>query len=312
MFSSFSTENKTGGILRRARYLMGCLVQMDVSCEDGQKGDEALEAAFTEIKRIEQQLSRFLPESEVSQMNAHAVEKPVRVSSEVFVLIQKAIIFSELTRGAFDVTSGGLTKMWQNAAKEGKIPDKEEIRCVLEATGSRFLQLDAFKETVTFTRPGLSMDFGAMGKGYAVDRAVQILKGHGINEALVTTGSTLYCLGDGSKSFGIVHPLKTDQFMTAVPVQNQALSTSAAYERFLRINGKKYGHILNPRTGIPVQGPLRSVSILSDSAMESDVLSTACYVLGPSKAAAVLAFFPQARALLALNHFWNKLRIQAF
>ena len=271
--------------LRRMRYLMGCFIEVEISGLSQESADRAVEAAFEEMKRIEALLSKFSSESMVSSINDEASKKPVPLTEEVFNLIEKALKYSELTEGAFDMTVEPLTEIWKIAYRRGYIPSGYEIGIALDQVGYSNVVLNKAQKTIYFKKPGIKIDLGALGKGYAIDRAVTILREHGVQNAIVNAGSTIFCLGNEAR-FGIEHPIRLGEIADTVKLKDKAVSTSGDYERFYEIGGKKYGHIIHPKTGWPVETSLLSASLVGDSAMDCDILSTIYFILDPQKSSA--------------------------
>lgn len=244
----------------------------------------AAEQAFSVVDSLEERLSIYRPGSDINRINAQAAESPVEVAADVYQLLERAKMISEWTKGAFDVTSGGLVRLWgfQNGAY--RKPRQEEIDEVLKCTGTHHLMLDVKRLSVSYDRPGVEINLGAFGKGHAVDCAVETLRRIGTPGALVHSGlSTIYGLGtapDGAPwQARIRSPREAGRAARTVPLQNCALSTSGDYEQFFEVDGARYSHVLDPRTGWPVTGTL-SASVIAESAASSDALSTAAMVLG--------------------------------
>lgn len=261
-------------------------------------GQEALD----EVERLEEQLSVYIPTSEVSWINVRAAWEPVRVEPRLFDLLQRALLFCAETQGAFDITAGPLVKAWGFYRQQGVVPSAETIAQTLEYVGMRHVMLDEENCTVRFDRAGVEINLGSIGKGYAVDRAAVVLRNLGVETALIHGGySTIYALGAPPDTdgwvIGIRHPLDEEQHVSTVTLRDQALSTSGSYEQFFEVDGKRYSHILDPRTGYPAQGMLSS-TVITASATESDALSTAFFVLGEEGARAYCAQHPAVWAVL--------------
>ncbi|MEW6325284.1 MAG: FAD:protein FMN transferase [Nitrospirota bacterium] len=237
-----------------SRLAMGGRLEITLFPDDPSAGRRALEAAYSEVDRLERLLSRFLPDSELSRINRSAAAGPVAADPELIGLIEQSLAFSRLTGGAFDVT-----------ARSG------------HCGGYRHLRVNPARSTVAYGIPTMQIDFGAIGKGYAIDRAVRILKDHGITSALVSFGSTTYGLGSPPERDGwrvaIRDPRDREQAISVVTLHNRALSTSGDYEQGT--------HIIDPRSGEPAAGT-GSASMLAPTATASDALSTAAFVLGPA------------------------------
>lgn len=286
---------------RRIRYLMGCFVEIEAHGDHPKQSEKAVEEAFSEMKRIEYLLSKFLPDSVVSHINQSAGKKAVRVSEEVFELIQRCLHFSEFTKGTFDITVNPLTTLWQQAEKEGRLPAIGDVQKTLSLIGWRFIELDLRTGTIFLKHSGMKIDLGAVGKGYAVDRAVDVLRRHGIQKGLVSTGSNIFCLNKKGQKFGIAHPLDPGKVISLVELTNQSISTSGNYERYVEIAGDRYGHLIDFRTGHPSNTNVLSVSVMADSAMEGDILSTAAFISGYSEGEKMLKSFKTAESVFVLS-----------
>jgi thiamine biosynthesis lipoprotein len=193
-------------------------------------------------------------------------------------------IYYDLSGGAFDPTIMPLMQVWSEARRQGHLPSEDELRKAVALVGLPKVTVDPFSSTVRFLRNGMALDFGGIAKGYAVDRATDILKSFGISRAIVDAGGNFYALGTPVDKpwweAGVRHPLKKNEVIIRFPVSDKGVATSGSYERFFEIGGRKYSHIMNPHTGWPVEGML-SATIVADNGMAADGLSTAVFVLGP-------------------------------
>ena len=247
--------------------------------------DSAADAALNEAHRLDALLSNYRPASEWSAVNRHAAERPVRVSEELFALLDRCLDYSRRSEGAFDITVGPLMKTWGFYKDEGSMPQPVEVRAALARVGYRHVQLDPVAHTVSFLRPGIELDPGGIGKGYAVDRMVDILKQRGIQTALVSaSGSSIYGLGappDEARGWPITirSPRDANEAATQVFLRNMSLSTSGSYEKFFWANGRTYSHILDPRTGYAAQG-VASVSVLAPHTIDSEAWTKPFFVNG--------------------------------
>ncbi|MCU0770349.1 MAG: FAD:protein FMN transferase [Verrucomicrobia bacterium] len=257
-------------------------------------GDEALrlraagEEALQEITRLDALLSAFKPTSEIGHVNARADREAVQVSPEVFGLLLQARDLWELTEGAFDITVGPLMRCWGFWGASGRFPQPPDVRTALDSVGTAHLQLDAEHRTVRFGRPGMTLDLGAIGKGYALDRAVELLRESGVRSGLLHSGtSTASAIGSPPDSavwgMEIDQPVGADGTgtlpMPAVVIRDESLSVSSLAEKCFSANGRLYGHVMDPRTGEPVKAAVLTVVALP-SAAEADAWSTALMVLG--------------------------------
>lgn len=269
----------------------------------GKRAQEALAAAEAETVRLELLLSRFLPGSDIRSLNDMAGRGPVKVSEETLEVLSCALDYSRITGGAFDVTVGPLVTLW-NVLKRTTIPPSEsEIKSVLPLVGSTGLVLNDPIESAALDKKDQSVDLGGIGKGYAADKVIGIFKNLGITSAYTNFGGNVATIGtkpDGSLwRVGIQHPRRTNGLIGTVSVAGKSVVTSGDYQRcFTAKDGKQYHHILDPRTGYPAESSLIGVSIVADSSMEADALSTAMFVMGMEKGTQILKAFPGAEAIL--------------
>jgi FAD:protein FMN transferase len=254
------------------------------------KMQAAVELAFDEVRRLDQLLSNYRPASEWSKVNRYAAERPVTVSRELFDLLAACLRYSEASEGAFDITVGPLMKVWGFYKGSGRFPHRAEIKGALARVGYRNIQLDGDGLTVRFRNPGVEMDPGGIGKGYAVDRMVEILKENGIESALITAGSSsIYALGapeTDPRGWRIVirDPKDAGKIAAEVILKNESMSTSGNYEKFFRVRNRMYSHIMDPRTGYPAQGMV-SVSVIAPKTLDSEAWTKPYYINGRSWAA---------------------------
>jgi len=259
---------------------------------------------FEEIDRLEGQMSIYKPKSELSIINRTAASRSVCVEPKLFELLVNAVDHSQSTGGAFDVTAGPLMKTWGFFRGKGRVPAGSEIAQVLRRVGYRHLHLKRAERTIRFDVEGLEVDLGAIGKGYAVDRAVDVLRRYGITRALVSSGtSSLYALGapPGARAWSISlrNPYDSEKAANVIYLRNCSLSTSGNYEKFFKLGAKTYAHILNPSTGKPVENMLAAI-VLAPYACDADALSTAFYVMGVERSREYLATHRDLMALFYL------------
>lgn len=278
--NNIATEDQT---FSRMHYLMGTFVQIEASGEGKGQVVRAIEEAFSEMKRIERLLSKYSEESSTFRINQSADLSPIEVSLEVFKIIEESVKYSNLTGGAFDITVSPLMDLWGLSQERGSIPSNEEIRQATSKVGYTNIVLNPQYKTIFFKQRDMKLDFGAVGKGYAIDMAIDVLKRNNIKKALINTGGNIFCLADDYSRVGVKNPLRPEDIIASVALKNNAISTSANYERFFSINGKRYGHLISPKTGYPIGNSILSVSIISPSAQIADILSTAVFILGQHK-----------------------------
>jgi thiamine biosynthesis lipoprotein len=290
-------------LLRASRRAMA--TDFEVLLPYGTPGGLSLaEAAFDEIDRLEQQLTVYRESSEVSRLNRLAWQAPVPVEEGLFELLRLAERLTRQTDGAFDITAGALIKVWGFFHGPRRVPGDEERRAALERVGMRHVSLDPDGRTVRFHKRGLEINLGAIGKGYALDRAAQLLRQRGNLPAALLHGghSSVYAMGtepgDGRGwSVGLRHPWQPGRRLAVLRLRDRALGTSAATFQHLEYNGKKLGHLLDPRSGWPAEG-MASASVVADSAAEADALATAFFILGVDRARAYCESHPGIGAVL--------------
>ncbi|HEV2350518.1 MAG TPA: FAD:protein FMN transferase [Terriglobia bacterium] len=275
---------------------MGTTFDVAAYGPDGEFLAAVVNEIFEEIDRLEQQMSKFRYDSEIAHLNRNAAKHSIIVEPKLFALIQYALSVSRETHGAFDVTIGPLMKSWGFFRQEGRIPGPAEIAQILKSTGHEHVKTDAVARTVCFDKQQVELDLGAIAKGYAIDRAVEILRGYNVGSALVSSGmSSIYALGSPPRerawAIKLRDPFDAAKVADTILLKNCSISTSGNYVRFFTLDGKTYSHIMNPATGWPVEGML-STAVTSVNSMESEALSTAFYVLGPARAAQILAARP--------------------
>lgn len=293
-------------LLRVTRDAMAC--QFEAVFNAGQYPDAA-DVAVEAMKRIgdlEEQLSFFRIESEISRLNLLAARGPVEVEPGLFDLLRAAQELSRETDGAWDLTAAPLWEVWGFARRAGRIPDESEIAEARQRVGYQYVELDPAGRTVRFTRPGVKLNLGSIGKGYALDKAAELLLGagiadflfHGGNSSVLARGSRMEAgRTAGGWTVGVRHPLDPARRWAEVQLRDRALGTSGGTFQFFRHQGKRYVHILDPRTGRPADGVL-SVTVIAPSAALADALSTAFFVLGPEKARELCERRPEVAAVI--------------
>lgn len=256
-------------------------------------GEQALE----EIADAEKRLSAFRPDSEISRINSFAAHKAVKVDARLFSLLKLAVRISKMTAGAFDVTIGPVMKIWRSAGQVHRLPSDDEIESARRRTGADKIIFDEANHTIRFEHEGVQIDLGAIGKGYAIDIAVESLRDSGITNALIHGGaSTIYAIGNQADGrpwrIGVRDPAGPDQqLLRTVELSDTSLSVSAPHGRLFICEGRRYGHVIDPRTGRSVQRTSLAV-IWGPSAAETDALSTALLVLGDEGLEAIRRDFP--------------------
>lgn len=260
------------------------------------------EEALAEISRIESMLSLYKPTSEIANLNARAAHEPVPVSPELFALLQRAVALSGETNGAFDITIAPLVRCWGFMRGQGSVPSDEQIDEARANVGFQLLELNSSDRTVHFSRSGVMLDFGAFGKGYAVDQAIEVLRESGVSSALLHGGtSTVLGIGRAENNtpwkVAVTGSPPAEEALAVVELAGDSLSVSAIWGKFFASQGRTFGHVLDPRTGRPCErAELAAVSV--PSAADSDALSTALLVEGPDGLKNLAQARPQSRALV--------------
>ena len=253
----------------------------------------AAEEAVDEVERLENLLSLYRPHTDIARANAGATQGPVRVAPEVFRLLQRAFALARMTDGAFDVTAAPLIRAWGFVGGTGARPTAEELAAARSAVGPAGVVFDEARFTVRFQRPGLQLDLGSIGKGYALDRAAELLRESGVTSALLHGGtSTVVAIGAPPDGEGWRIALPNGE---TVSLCDESLSVSATWGKSFRDGGTTYGHVIDPRTGEPVTGE-RMAAVVVPSATDSDALSTALLVLGDSAIDSLRSQWPGLQA----------------
>lgn len=268
------------------------------------------EEALNEIERLEAQLSFYRPTSEISRLNALAAESRVRVEPELFRLLQHALQLARETRGAFDITVAPLMRAWGFTKGTGQVPDPKALAEAKACTGWRHVELDDREFTVRFARPGVMLDLGAIGKGYALGRAAEILREDGITNALLHGGTSTACaLGSPpdadawkvaiERPHAPVSPAipSPENILATVELHDESLSVSAVWGKCFTVDARLFGHVIDPRTGEPAQGAMLAAVALP-SATETDALSTALLTVGMEGHDGIAALRPGMKTLL--------------
>ena len=274
-------------VIEKECLLMGTIVQIKAAAGingGAKKADEAVDRAFAEMSRVEGVFSVYNAASEVSKINRLKKGEEAKISTEAFNLINKAIEYGGRTSGVFDITVKPLIDVWARAKADGKLPSESDIKGAMEKVGSGAVVLDKFRSTILFAKDGMMLDLGGVAKGYAVDRAIKVLKENGVKSAIVHAGGDMYCLGlrSGNSPWkvGIQHPRNAREIIYELEVRDKSVDTSGDYERYFMIGEKRYSHIIDPRTGTPIGDDIVSVTVIADDPAVGDIYSTALCILG--------------------------------
>jgi len=268
------------------RMSMACAYAIDAYGLDADTLPRVLEDALDEVDRIDRLMSHYKPDSSLSRLNREAAQAPVQVDPELFDFIADSMRYYRDSQGAFDITVGPLMKAWGFFGGEGHMPAAGALEEARRHVGGNHVIMNATDRTIRFDQPGVELDLGGIAKGYAVDRAVRLLRDRGVAAALVSAGgSTTYGLGTPPGGDGwevaIQDPVSPQKTALTVRLQDRALSVSGSYGKWFESGGVRYSHIMDPRSGMPVQGIL-SVAVLTATGTAGDVLDDAFFVLGPA------------------------------
>lgn len=283
--SGVRTASRELARLEDADEAMGSRFSVVLYGPDRAKLQMAADAAFEEMHRLDRLLSNYKRDSEWSRVNREATSRPVVVSAELFDLLWACLEYGRQSDGAFDITVGPLMRVWGFYKGDGRMPPASAVAEALEGVGSRHVRLDPDARTVRFLRPGVELDPGGVGKGYAVDRMVDVLRKRGVAIALVSAaGSSIYGLGAPPEEpkgwhVPITAPADPRRAVADVYLENLSISTSGSYEKFFWAEGRRYAHIIDPRTGHPARG-VSSVSVLASRAVDSEVWTKPFFVNG--------------------------------
>lgn len=292
-------------LVHLSRRAMACEFQCYLNAGQYPQGTEAALAGLDLVDALEDQLTVYRPHSEISRINAEAATAAVEVEPRLFQLLAQAAEIQRQTDGAFDITAGPLSELWGFTRRGGKVPDAASLAAARERVGTRWLVLDSSRHSVAFSRPGVQINLGAIGKGYALDRVAELLAAAGVGDFLLHGGhSSVLARGNHGGLpagtgwlVGVRHPWRPERRLGELKVLDQALATSGSGTQFFEHGGRRYGHILDPRSGWPAEGVLSS-TVLAPTAALADALSTAFYVLGPAAAADYTAAHPEVGSLL--------------
>jgi FAD:protein FMN transferase len=267
----------------RAQYLMGTIVEITAVAPTDAQAQAAATAGFQEVRRLEALLSTWIETSELSQVNDAAGRNPVKVSPETFELLARALEISKLTAGAFDITVGPAVKLWK-VTEAARVPTDMELAIAAQYVDYRRVRLDAAVRTVFLEKPGMRVDVGGIGKGYAAERAAIVMQDAGATGGLLALAGDFRVFGqraDGTAwPVAIQHPRKPGQVLATLGMSDEAISTSGDYERYFLQEGVRYHHILDPKTLKPARR-CQSVTIVAPDATTADALATGIFVMGP-------------------------------
>ena len=304
--SMAATDGRSTYLLQVGRTAMACEFQVFLNAGQHPNATETALEALDLVDALEDQLTVYRDHSAVSRLNRIAAFESVVAERGLFDLLQQSVKLYEETRGAFDITAGPLTKVWGFHRRDGRLPTNDTLQQAKQCVGSNWLELDSATSSVRFLRNGLQINLGAIGKGYALDRCADLLRSHGIDDYLIHGGrSSVLAAGsrfdeahaDRGWSIVLRHPLRHEQRLGELWLRDRACGTSSSGNQFFHFAGKRYGHIIDPRSGYPADD-LLSATVLAPTATQADALATAFFVMGADAALAYCRQHPELASVL--------------
>lgn len=290
---------------KRTTLLMGGRFDITIVAKDSLLAEQNIDEVIAEITRIENLISDWKPDSQISQVNQNAGIKPIKVDREVFELTQRAIQFSEATKGGFDVSFAAMDKIWKFDGSMTEMPSAEAIKKSVEKVGYKNIILNSVQSTIFLKLKGMKIGFGALGEGYATDKCRNMMLAKGIKAGIVNGSGDMTAWGKQPNgkdwNIGMTNPFHPDTLFAVVPLNNGAITTSGSYEKFVVFNGKRYSHIINPATGYPATG-LCSVSVFGPNAETANGLSTSLMVLGQKEGLLLLKKYPEYSCVMITDN----------
>jgi len=284
---------------------MGGRFDISIVAKDSLTAEQNINEVITEITRIENLISDWKPDSQVSQVNQNAGIKPIKVDREVFELTQRALKLSEITNGGFDVSFAAMDRIWKFDGSMTEMPSAEAIKKSVEKVGYKNIILDSVQSTIFLKLKGMKIGFGALGEGYATDKCRTMMIAKGIEAGIVNGSGDMSTWGKQPNGqpwkIGITNPFKPKKLLAVVTLNQGAVTTSGSYEKFVIFNGKRYSHIINPATGYPATG-LCSVTVFGPNAETANGLSTSMMVLGQTEGLLLFQKFPDYSCVMITDN----------
>ncbi|MEN2412350.1 FAD:protein FMN transferase [Flavobacterium mesophilum] len=297
----FSFSANAQVLRKRTTLLMGGRFDITIVGKDSLDAEKNIDEVIAEITRIEKLISDWKPDSQVSEVNQNAGIKPIKVDREVFELTQRALKLSEITNGGFDVSFAAMDRIWKFDGSMTEMPSAEAIKKSVEKVGYKNIILDSVESTIFLKLKGMKIGFGALGEGYATDKCRAMMIAKGIKAGIINGSGDMSTWGKQPNGtpwkIGITNPFNPEKLLAVVPLEQQAVTTSGSYEKFVVFNGKRYSHIINPATGYPATG-LCSVTVFGPNAESANGLSTSIMVLGQKEGLLLIQKFPEYSCLM--------------
>lgn len=288
----------TGGWIVREEAVMGTAIHVELWCDDRCQGEAAAQAVIDEMHRIDRCFSPHKPDSELSIINREAAQRAVPLSTEMQMLVERAIGFSQLSGGAFDITYASVGQLYDYRA--GVVPDDAAIERARAAIGWQHLRLDRLAGTLKFAREGVRIDLGGFAKGHAVDNSIAALKARGIRHAVVAAGGDSHVMGERNGrpwTIAVRDPRRENEVVAVLPLEDTSISTSGDYERYFERDGVRHHHLIDPGTGRSARA-VQSVTILAADGLTSEALSKCVFVLGVERGLKLIETLPGVDAIV--------------
>jgi thiamine biosynthesis lipoprotein len=280
----FTTVLATSQIThKRKLFMLGSPFEVTAVAKDTIKANEYIDLAVAEVKRIENLISDWIPTTQISEINRNAGIKPVKVDTQVFELVERAIKISQITNGAFDISYASMDKIWKFDGSMKVMPTEEAIKKSVAKIGYKNIILNPKEHTIFLKLEGMKLGLGGIGQGYIADKVKDLLFSKGCVSGIINVSGDINAWGkqpDGKPwTVGIVNPLNKNKIFATFPIEDSAVETSGSYEKYVNFNGIRYSHIIDPRTGYPARG-IVSVSVFAKQTEIADAMATGIFVLG--------------------------------
>ncbi len=294
------------GLYERTELMMGTVVKISVADRDKTsfRINRAVEKAFSRMREVSNSMSAYSSNSELNRINESGPGRMVRVSDELLEVVRTSIGISNISSGAFDITAGPLVELWGFGLSDGakEAPSSKQIEAILPLVNYRNIIIDEQDKKIGLEKPGMKIDLSGIAKGYAVDKAIEALREEGIENAIVDAGGDLYCLGTGFDQtpwvIGVKNPRRPGKVIARFKLRDRACATSGDYENFFIIDGERFSHLIDSRTGRPVQNGLVSATVLAPTCLEADGLATAIFVLGKKEGLELINNLDKTEAII--------------
>lgn len=284
LFFAFVASNLySQQIFKKKQNLLGSPFEITVVASDSIKGNQFLELAISEVKRVENLISDWIPTSQISNVNKNAGIAPIKVDNEVFELVERAVKISKLTSGAFDISYASMDRIWKFDGSMKEMPTAEAIKNSVAKVGYQNIILNKNESSIFLKNEGMKLGLGGIGQGYIADKIKALLQENGCSSGLVNVSGDINTWGKQPNGMpwtvGIINPMNKNKVFATFPLDDSAVETSGSYEKYVTFNGKRYSHIIDPRTGYPASGII-SVSVFAKQTELADALATGIFVLG--------------------------------